>query len=128
MRFEKTDEGWKPADEAAWRRKSIEWNLGCLGKLVGLCAAFGGIIAVVVGALFHANPLVLALAFLARYWNDILGGAALLFVVGVGWDFATSLERETSFQEALMDTLNTINARLEAIENALGDRDTATHK
>ncbi len=127
MRFEKTDEGWKPADEAAWRRQSIEWNLGCLGKLAGLCAALGGIVAVVMGVLFHANPFVLALAFLARYWNDILSGAALLFIIGVGWDFAMALERATSFQEALMDSLNTINARLEAIETAFGDRDTATH-
>lgn len=128
MRFQKTDEGWKPANEAEWRRRSIEWNLGCLGKLVGLCAVLGAIVAVGMGVIFHANPFVLALAFLVRYGSDIVGGAALLFVIGVGWDFASSLDRETSFQEALLDSLNTINARLEAIETALEDRNVATQK
>lgn len=127
MRFEKTDEGWKPADEAEWRRQSIEWNLGCLGKLAGLCAGLGAIVAVGMGVVFHVNPVVLALAFLARSWSDILVGAFLLLALGVLWDYMQSMERESSFQEALLDCLNTINARLAAIETALGDRDTATH-
>jgi hypothetical protein len=121
VRFQKTDEGWKPADEGKWRHQSIEWNLGCLGRLVGLCAAIGGIVAVGVGVWLHVNPFVLIVAFLFRYWEDALACAALLFVAGVLWDYLNSLERETSFQEALMESLNAINARLKAIEAAINE-------
>jgi hypothetical protein len=124
VRFHKTGEGWKPADEYTWYSRSIEWNVGCLGRLAGLCAAMGGIVAIGVGVWLHVNPLALVGTFLFHYWHKVLVCTALLFVAGVTWDYAKS--RETPFQEALMDTLNTINARLEAIEAALKERNAGT--
>ena len=110
MRFHKTVNGWKPADDHTWYSDSIKWNLGCLGRLAGLCAAAGAIVGVGVGVWLQVNPLPLVGAFLLRYWHGILDCAMLLFIAGVMWDYIKSLE--TPFQEALMDALNTINARL----------------
>jgi ornithine carbamoyltransferase len=62
-------------------------------------------------------------AFLFHYWRDVLFYAAGVFALGVSADYAKWRDRETSFQEALMDTLNTISSRLEAIETALKERD-----
>lgn len=76
-----------------------------------------------IGRWLHTNPLPLAGAFLLRYWHDILFYAGGLFILGVFWDYGKWRDRETSFQEALIDTLNTINSRLEAIEAVLKERD-----
>ncbi|MFZ0743795.1 MAG: hypothetical protein WAM85_05280 [Terracidiphilus sp.] len=124
MRFHKTINGWKPADDHTWYSDSIKWNAGCLVKLAGLCVVAGGIIAVGVGVSLQVNPFPLVAYFLLRYWRGILDCALLLFVVGVMWDYTKSLE--TPFQEALMDSLNTINVRLEAIEEAMKERNAGT--
>lgn len=119
MLFQKTDEGWKPADEATWYHGSIEWNAGCIGRLAGFCALLGGVAAVLIGVFLHLNPFALALALLAQYWRDILAAASLLFVVGVALDYSLWRGRQTPFQEALMESLNTVTAKLEAIEAVL---------
>jgi hypothetical protein len=126
VRFQKTDEGWKPADESRRLPRAIEWSLGCLYPLSIACAVGGGLLVVGLGWWRHIDPRTIILAFLIRYWADILLYAFLVFIAGVTIDYSWTRAAETTFQEALMDSLNNIDARLQAIQAALDAKGTGS--
>lgn len=126
MLFKRTDEGWQRADEDSWYHEAIKSNLGCLGSLAGFCAFFGTLIAIGVGVLFHVNPLTIGIAFLIHYWHDILTIVCFLFIIGIAFDYKSWRDRQTSFQEALLNSLDALHRQLGVIEKVLQDESQLT--
>jgi hypothetical protein len=122
MQFHKVGDNWKPVDTNE-RLKDALRTAGAGFLLFSVPVVIVAVIAVAVFAFLHVgNPFFAVIALAVRRWDLVIILPAIGVVLGLqlGWDRSGG----KSFEEITIETLRSIDERLESIVSAINEKDT----